>query len=318
MRRVAALGAAAVVVVASLAGCADGGITVTATFDDVGDLQTRHGVQVADVRVGSIAGIELTDDFRARVTMRIRDGVRVPKDSVAVLRTTSLLGEKFVELRPKGEPGRGPYLAHGDRLDETEEAPELEFVADEVADVLGAVAADDVATLVRTGAEAFGGRGDDLGRLLRDLSTISNTLAERSRAITAVIDNLDRAASTLAGGREDIGAMLGNLAATSQVLADNRHRAVQALDSLSRLAESQNRILGQYRADLDRQIKQVDAILAATAGHVGEVGALLEWLDRFVLVLPKVVPGEFAQVWMWAIPAEQEERTPPPGPEPKP
>ena len=31
-------------------------------------------------------------------------------------------------------------------------------------------------------------------------------------------------------------------------------------------------------------------------------------LDRFVLVLPKVIPGEFTQVFMWAIPADQDPR----------
>lgn len=316
MRRGAALLVAAAALAASLAGCADGGITVTAVFDDVGDLQARHGVQVADVRVGRIAGIELTEDFRARVTMRLHDGVRVPTQSIAVLRTTSLLGEKFVELRPTGAPDAGPFLADGDTLARTQEAPELEFVADEVTAVLGAVAADDLATVIRTGAEGFGGRGDELGHLLRDLSTISRTLAERSGTLTAVIDNLDRAASTLAAGREDVGALLVNLAATSQVLADNRDRAVRALDALSRLAESQNAILDRYRTDIDRQIKQVDAIVSTAAGHVQEVGALLEWLNRFVLVLPDVVPGEFAQIWMWAIPHEQEADHPPPGPEP--
>jgi len=34
-------------------------------------------------------------------------------------------------------------------------------------------------------------------------------------------------------------------------------------------------------------------------------------LDRFVLVLPKVIPGEFTQVFMWAIPAQQDPRVGP-------
>ncbi len=86
---------------------------LTATFDDVGDLVTGHSVQVADVRVGSITGIELTDDYQALVTMRIKDDLDLPDNSVAVLRTTSLLGEKFIELRPPVDDEGRPIPADG-------------------------------------------------------------------------------------------------------------------------------------------------------------------------------------------------------------
>ncbi len=98
----------------ALSGCARGGTTIVATFEDVGDLQTRGSVQVADVRVGQIEKISLTKDFRARVRLNLNPGVKVPRDSNALLRTTSLLGEKFVELRPNGEPSAGPHFRDGD------------------------------------------------------------------------------------------------------------------------------------------------------------------------------------------------------------
>ena len=83
-----------------LSACGGGTYSVTATFDDVGDLQKSGAVQVADVRVGKISSIKLTDDFRAKVSMAIEKSVHIPKNSEALVRTTSLLGEKFVELRP--------------------------------------------------------------------------------------------------------------------------------------------------------------------------------------------------------------------------
>jgi phospholipid/cholesterol/gamma-HCH transport system substrate-binding protein len=301
------------VVAGVLGGCSDGSRTVVATFDDVGDLQARGGVQVADVRVGSIARIELTDDFRARVTLRIDQGVRIPKASTALVRTTSLLGEKFIELRPTGDPAAGPFLADGDVVGRTAEAPELEFIAEEAVTVLGAVNGDDLAAVVRTGAEGFGGRQEELSNLLSDLSTISRTLAERSSAITAIIDGLDRAAVTLADGSDDIADLLGNLATATQVLADNRQRAVTALDRISALVEDQNRLLDRYRGDIDRQIKQVEAIVAVAATQTAEVSNLLDWLLTFTKVVPRVVPGDFTQVYMWAIPADQDPRVEPEG-----
>src|SRR5947209_3184475 len=116
MRTLRTVAAAVIVLVAGsmLASCSSGSYHITAVFDDAGDLQSRGSVQVADVRVGSIGRIKLTKDFRATVTMSLNKGVRIPKDSTAYLRTTSLLGEKFVELRPDGDPGKGPFLRDGD------------------------------------------------------------------------------------------------------------------------------------------------------------------------------------------------------------
>ncbi|HUQ38643.1 MAG TPA: MlaD family protein [Acidimicrobiales bacterium] len=307
MRR-AATAVISLVVLAVTPACSGGRYHVTAVFDDVGDLQRRGSVQVADVRIGRIEGVKLTKDFKAEVTLAIDKGRKIPKRSQALLRTTSLLGEKFVELRPLGDPAAGPYLADGDRVTETAEAPELEFVAQEAVTVLGAVAAGDVATLVETGAEAFGGRGPELGRLVHNLATVTADFASRSADITRIIDGLDTAAGTLAAGSPQVDRLLVELAGTTKILAEHRQRAVNALRQLNRLAAVQGDILDRYGADLDRQIKQVDAIVAAAASQSREVDVLLGWLNTFVLGLPKVVPGDFTQVFMWLIPAGSDPR----------
>ena len=170
---------------------------------------TGHSVQVADVRVGSITGIELTDDFQAKVTMRIKDGLDLPANSVAVLRTTSLLGEKFVELRPprddeRASPDPTATGRAGRRLTtivSAAEAPELEFVAEEAVQVLGGVVSNDLATLIETGV----GR---LRRSGRGARAASSTACRWSAArwptrptnIVTIIDGLDRATATLPRG----------------------------------------------------------------------------------------------------------------------
>jgi phospholipid/cholesterol/gamma-HCH transport system substrate-binding protein len=251
---VRAVAVAFAVAALTLAGCSRGSYRVTAVFDDSGDLQTRGAVQVADVRVGTIGHIELTRDFRSKVTMDIHSGTRIPRASLALLRTTSLLGERFVELRPEGDPGAGPWLADGDAVARTEEAADLESVAEQAVVVLGAVSSDDVARVVETGAEAVAGRGGDLRALVDDLARVSATLAGRTAEITRIIDSLGHATATLAGGSDEVGALLAHLAAASGVLADNRQRAVTALEQLSRLARSQNVILDRYRDDISRQV----------------------------------------------------------------
>ncbi len=291
-----------------LAGCARGGTTVTVTFDDSGDLQPRGSVQVADVRIGRIKSIHLTKDFKAKVTLIINNGRDVPRNSIAVLRTTSLLGEKFVELRPVGKPGVGPFFRNGDVITHVQQAPELEFVAEQAVAVLGQVTAGDVATLIDTGGTAFAGRKDDLRTLITSLDTYSAALASRAQNIGKIVDHLDNATATLAGDIESIRGVLGDLATTTRVLAENRDRTVTVLRNLARIAATQNEVFDKYRADIEKQIHQVDDIVKIVAGQTTELSTLIDWLDRFVTVLPEIIPNDFTQVFGWVVPAALDPR----------
>ncbi len=292
-----------------LSGCARSGTTVTVVFSDSGDLQPRGSVQTADVRIGRIGSIRLTKDFKAKVTLHINPGHEVPRDSAAILRTTSLLGEKFVELRPNGDPTKGPFLRDGDVITEVEEAPELEFVAEQAVNVLGAVTSGDVATLIDTGATSFAGRKDDLRTLISSIDSYSAALASRTTAIGKIVDNFDVAMTKFAGGAGDLKAVLGDLATTTQVLAQNRDQAVTALRNLARLAAVQNEVLDKYQANVERQIRQVDGIVKIVAGQTTEVQSLIDWLDRFVNVLPDIIPNDFTNVFLWVIPGALDPRT---------
>jgi phospholipid/cholesterol/gamma-HCH transport system substrate-binding protein len=284
----------------SLPGRVEGPVQVTAIFDDIGDLFSGHSVQVADVRVGSVTKIELTKAYKASVTMKIKDGLGLPANALAILRTTSLLGEKFIELRPPKTGAKGE-LRDGATITATSQAPELEFVAEQAVDILGAVAANqasDLAVLVETGAVGFGGRQVELGRLIDDLSVISGTLASQSGDIVAIIEGLDKASSTLAAGADDLSALLVNLVNTTEVLAANRDRVITTLAQLTRLAKVQNEeVFRPYLADVSKQVKQLDAIVAAVHAQREEVGLLIDWLAEFGIKIPKGIPDDSAQVF---------------------
>lgn len=285
-----------------LAGCSRNSTTVTVVFEDSGDLQPRGSVQTADVRIGRIGSIKLTKDFKALVTLHINAGRHVPRNSAAILRTTSLLGEKFVELRPLGDPAKGPYLRDGDVLTNVQEAPELEFVAEQAVNVLGAVTAGDVATLVDTSATAFTGRKDDLRTLISSIDAYSAALASRTGSIGKIVDNLDTTMTAFAGGVDDLSGVLSDLATTTKVLAENRDQAVEALRNLGRLAAVQNNVLDEYRGNIEKQIRQVEGIIKIVAGQTTELKNLIDWLDRFVTVLPDIIPNDFTNVFAWIVP----------------
>ena len=73
------------------------GYRVTVQFADVMDLVPQSAVKVDDVTVGKVERIAV-DGWTARVTLRVKDSVRLPANATAELQQTSLLGEKYVEL----------------------------------------------------------------------------------------------------------------------------------------------------------------------------------------------------------------------------
>ena len=284
----------------ALPGAVTGDREVSATFDDVGDLVEGHSVQIADVRIGSITGIELTDDYRAKVTMAIKSDIFVPEESRALLRTTSLLGEKFIELRPVDEenPTAGTDMPDGFVIERTGEAPELEFVTEQAVELLGAVVATDIATLVETGAVGFGGRGQELRSLIQNFSTVSATLADQADELVRIIDALDGATTTLADGAGDVSELLQNLARTTEVLSDNRNVAVDAVRQMTRLAEIQNEtVFEPHLQAVNTQIRQLDAILGEVDRNQQQVADLVYWLSQFAVKVPKGIPEDFAQVY---------------------
>ena len=145
------------------AGSPRGDLELTAEFDDVANLVVGHSVQLSDVTIGTITDIELVDNRRARVTMSIEDDVELPVGTSAALSKTSLLGEQYVELRPPdpGTPvvGGQRNLESGDEIGETMITADFETVTERAIEFLGAVSAEDVATITSTGARALGGRG---------------------------------------------------------------------------------------------------------------------------------------------------------------
>ncbi len=287
----------------TLPGEVEGPVKLTATFDDVGDLVTGHSVQVADVRVGSVTSIKLTGDYKAKVTMRIKAGLHLPADSMAILRTTSLLGEKFIELRPPtGEKltASTALLKDGDTVTHTQAAPELEFVAEEAVQVLGGIAANDLATIVQTGGVGFDGRAVELGQLIDSLSGVSHTLADQTGNIVSIIDGLDKATTTIAASDDQLDSLLVNLSKTTQVLSDNRQLTLDTLRSITRLAKAQNtEIFEPYKAKVEAQVQQLDAVLNLVAQRRGELSTLADWLAQFVQKTPKGVPQDFAQIYLW-------------------
>ena len=100
------------------------GYTIYARFSSIAGLRSGADIEIAGVRVGRVTGIGLdqTRDM-ALVSLRINSGVELYDDALASVRTSGLIGDKYILLSPGGS---GEPLKDGDEISDTESALDIE------------------------------------------------------------------------------------------------------------------------------------------------------------------------------------------------
>ena len=99
------------------------GYTLTANFTSITGLRAGASVEIAGVPVGKVTSIRLTDKYYAKVTLQLNKAVILSTDSTASIKTSGLIGDKYVSLSPGGSTD---MLADGQELVETESAIDIE------------------------------------------------------------------------------------------------------------------------------------------------------------------------------------------------
>ncbi|GFK95066.1 putative phospholipid ABC transporter-binding protein MlaD [Fundidesulfovibrio magnetotacticus] len=98
------------------------GYPVQARFLDVTGLKAGSAVEMAGVRVGRVESIGLSPEKRAVVTMRIDKGVTLTDDAIVSVRSSGLIGDKFLKITPGG----GDPVKPGALLTETESSVDIQ------------------------------------------------------------------------------------------------------------------------------------------------------------------------------------------------
>lgn len=98
------------------------GYIVYADFPSVAGLKVGDPVEIAGVKVGRVESLGLSDDDRARLTLRINDGIKLQEDVIASVRARGLIGDKFVLLSPGASD---KLIPPGGKIRETESPPDI-------------------------------------------------------------------------------------------------------------------------------------------------------------------------------------------------
>ncbi|BCS55592.1 outer membrane lipid asymmetry maintenance protein MlaD [Geobacter sp. SVR] len=98
---------------------------LTAGFDSVSGLKAGARVELAGVEVGTVDRIALDPkgNDRALAQLKIRSGVKITDDVIASIKTSGIIGDKFIMLKPGGSDR---FLKDNGKIQETESAIDIE------------------------------------------------------------------------------------------------------------------------------------------------------------------------------------------------
>ena len=244
----------------------DDAITVTAEFTDALNVVPRTAVMVDDVPVGQVSQIDRVG-WHAKITMQVRKDLDLPANTVAEIRQTSLLGEKYVALlEPAGTAPAG-RLADGDNipLSSTSRNPEVEEVLGALSFVLSGGGIGQLRTISTELNKMMNGRTGEMRDLLGRINTLVGTLDDQKGDIIRAMEGIDHLAATLNKEKKAIGAAIDAIGPALKVLNEQHDALVTMLRELDKLGEVGTRVIRGSRQNLVSTLKHLEPSLRELA-----------------------------------------------------
>jgi virulence factor Mce-like protein len=234
----------------------------TAEFAQAAGLKEGNAVTIAGVPVGQVTSMKLVGDH-VETGLRVRDSVRLGKQSRVSIMTLTILGGRYVSLRGEGSgsvPNNTFDLAHtavpydlqealGDATTTFEQTNFKEF--GQSLSILGTqmkgvpeLVPQALANLDNL-SSVIGKRRDQIGSLLRSTQEVTNTLRTQQATVGSLINQGNALLGDLVAKRESLHAMLQGLTnlvqTVSKTVVTDRARVEATLTDLQQLTELLNK-----------------------------------------------------------------------------
>ncbi|WP_179476096.1 MCE family protein [Mycolicibacterium vinylchloridicum] len=270
-------------------------------FTNVGALEPNSPVMVNDVIVGSIQSITLRG-WHAVVDASVRPGTVVPRNAVASIGQTSLLGSMHVSLDPPiGEPSQG-RLPSGSTISwkDSVTAPSTEQTLSAVSVLVNAGGLGQLGDIIHNFNVAVGGRESDIRSLIERLNRFVGTLNDQRASIVDTLVELDRFAGTLADRQQVLERALKRIPAALDVLVTERPHLTEALTKLGEFGTVATRLVNNSKDDLVTNLNNLRPAFCALADLGPDVDTALAFATVFPFgqnFIDRAVRGDYINMF---------------------
>lgn len=276
----------------------------SAYFAEAGGLTVGARVQVSGYDVGKVTGISL-DGAKVRVDFEVRKSIPVGDRTEAAIKTATILGEKFVDVIPRGE-GRlqGPIP-----LERTRAPYNLTDALADLTTTIEGIDTQQLSDSLQTLADTFRDTPVDLQAAVQGLGRFSESLNRRDNELRSLLANANRATKVLADRTEQVVTLITS---TNALLAELQTESA-SLDALagdvSGLSRQLSGLVADNREQLGPTLEQLNKVLTVVDNRRDQVQDAIARLNKVALALGESVasgpyfnaylanllPGQFIQ-----------------------
>jgi phospholipid/cholesterol/gamma-HCH transport system substrate-binding protein len=276
----------------------------SAYFEESGGLTAGAPVQVLGYDAGHINSISLDSDG-VLVRFSVDDDIRLGPDTEAAIKTIALLGNKVLEVTPRG-PG---HLTQTIPITRTKSPYQL---ADAIGDLTATISGLDTSQLsqaLQTLSQTLQDTPPELRIAVSGVARFSQTLNQRDAELRALLANARKATTVLADHTDDIVELIKD---SNALLVSLRSQSA-ALDdisgNLSAFAQQLRGFITDNRSTLKPALDKLNGVLAMLDNRKTEIQESIKGLNAYALsfgesissgpffksYVANLLPGQFTQ-----------------------
>ena len=176
----------------------------SAEFIQGAALLPKNPVTVAGIPVGTVTGMRLAGDHVV-VDMKVQNNVPLGKDTQAEIMVTTILGSRYVALRPGGD---GALANNTIDLNHTKVPYDLQQALQDVAINYGEVDTDNLASAIGLLGKQIEQLPPMIPKSMENLKRLSAVMAERRDQFGSMLKTMDMVTATLRRQQTSIGSMV--------------------------------------------------------------------------------------------------------------
>ncbi len=238
-------------------------------------------VKMRGVNVGTVTGVELLDDGRARLSFAIDDDVEVPATVAARLEPLSVFGPKFVSLVPQPGPTGDDLLANGDEIASASTRNELTDVLADTTSLLASIDTQEVIEIFDAVSTGLNGRGDEIGETVDGATTLVDIAHARRGELAQFLPDLAQVSSTVAARSSTFLERIDAYQTVAGLVGGRDAEVAAVLDAAATIARRSGTLLDDAAADFDVTVRALADVMAGVYAERELVPSSLDAVGAF-------------------------------------
>jgi phospholipid/cholesterol/gamma-HCH transport system substrate-binding protein len=235
-----------------------GQYTLKADLPASGGLYKTSNVTYRGETIGTVAAVEPTETG-VQVIMRIADRYQIPIDASANVHSVSAVGEQYLDLVSAGNPGR--YFSPEQTITKGTVPTDIGPALDAANRGLAALPKEKIASLLDETAQAVGGLGPALQRLVDATQAIAGDFKTNISDINDIIENSGPIIDSQVNSGDAIARWSHNLNILAAQSAENDQHVKSILSQGAPTADQVNSVFSDVRESLPQTLANLEIVL---------------------------------------------------------